>query len=184
MLKEIEVYEHKLVGKNKDHLHIKFTKNQKLISTILFRGEAYEKLLIPNQKYDIIFKLSCNTVKDSNSKSLSIRKFINCEVVDIRFSDIKQNLINELIKYTTTSISIDRNNIADLYNTIINKSVPCEFNLNELTNVSTFLICLDILKELGIIEYSNINFQKIFVTKLNNSEKKDLMKSKTYIKVT
>ncbi|HPJ75867.1 MAG TPA: single-stranded-DNA-specific exonuclease RecJ [Clostridia bacterium] len=184
MLKEIEVHEHKLVGKNKDHLHIKFTKNQKLISTILFRGEAYEKLLIPNQKYDIIFKLSCNTVKDSNSKSLSIRKFINCEVVDIRFSDIKQNLINELIKYTTTSISIDRNNIADLYNTIINKSVPCEFNLNELTNVSTFLICLDILKELGIIEYNNINFQKIFVTKLNNSEKKDLMKSKTYIKVT
>ncbi|MDD2261798.1 MAG: hypothetical protein PHC31_08320, partial [Clostridia bacterium] len=61
---------------------------------------------------------------------------------------------------------------------------PCEFNLNELTNVSTFLICLDILKELGIIEYNNINFQKIFVTKLNNSEKKDLMKSKTYIKVT
>ncbi|OQB51696.1 MAG: Single-stranded-DNA-specific exonuclease RecJ [Firmicutes bacterium ADurb.Bin146] len=183
LLEDIELEAYRRIGKNKDHLFISFKKNEKHINCISFRSSDYERLLIAGNKYDIIISISYNTVKDSNSSSLSSRKYVNCEILDMRLKDIPLCTIDNLIKYTKKTVYIDRNDIANTYKFIKNKDIPCKLSIKDIEQLPVFLICLDILQELGIIKYNNVDFKFLYVTELNDSIKRDLKESLTFIEV-
>jgi len=172
-----------LIGKTKDHLSLSFMKNGKYINCISFNSAVYKKLFCMDASYDIVFRMSLNTVKDSNSQFLSERKFANCEIVDVRMREITPEVADSLIKYIKFDVKIDRNNISDTYKYIMKCSPPSRLQLKDIPDIPQFLICLDILQELGIINYNNIGYKFIFINELNNKIKRDLNASSTYLKI-
>jgi hypothetical protein len=133
--------------------------------------------------YDIIFKMSLNTVRDSNSEFMSERKFVNCEIIDVHMRELKSKVADSLIKYIKTDAKIDRNSISETYKYIKKSSLPIKLQLEDIPDIPQFLICLDILQELGIIKYNNIGYKFIFINELNDKIKKDLNASSTYMKI-
>lgn len=183
MIEDLEFDSYREIGKNKEHISISFNKNGKYINCISFNSSDYSRLLLTGSKYDIIFKLSYNTAKDSNSTSFQTRKYVNCEITDIKIKDIPQSIINDLIIYSKRDVIINRNDVVNVYKFIKNSEIPLKLQLHETTNIPQFIICLDILQELGIIKYNNINFKFIYINELNDKVKKDINESITYIKV-
>lgn len=172
-----------LIGKTKDHLSLSFIKNGKYINCISFNSAVYKKLFSMDASYDIIFKMSLNTVRDSNSEFMSERKFVNCEIIDVHMRELKSKVADSLIKYIKTDAKIDRNSISETYKYIKKSSLPIKLQLEDIPDIPQFLICLDILQELGIIKYNNIGYKFIFINELNDKIKKDLNASSTYMKI-
>ena len=172
-----------LIGKTKDHLSLSFIKNGKYIYCISFNSAVYKKLFSMDASYDIIFKMSLNTVRDSNSEFMSERKFVNCEIIDVHMRELKSKVADSLIKYIKTDAKIDRNSISETYKYIKKSSLPIKLQLEDIPDIPQFLICLDILQELGIIKYNNIGYKFIFINELNDKIKKDLNASSTYMKI-
>lgn len=182
-LNKMEFCDIKTIGKNQEHLRITFKKNNKYLYCIYFGSSDYRKLFIPNIYYDIIFKLSCSSVNDSNFNNLNTKKYVNCQIIDLRFSDEKDDIIDNLLAYSKSAIQIDREAVAKVYMTIQSNKIPHKYYIKDIPDLAVFLICLDILQELCIIKYNNVNFEHIYITEINNENKKDLNQSSTFLKV-
>lgn len=172
----------RLIGKTKDHMTLSFKKEDRYMNCISFNSAVYNKLMVSGASYDLVFKMSLNTVRDSNSFNNAVRHFVNCEIFDMRLRNIPLTIIDELIKYSKDDVVIDRNDIAKVYRLIKSNNLPYKIELETLPNISHFLICLDILQELGIINYNNVAYKFIYINELNDKVRRNLADSPTYVK--
>ena len=78
----------RLIGKTKDHMTMSFKKDGRYMNCISFNSAKYSKLLLNGLSYDLVFKMSLNTVRDSNSFTKDVRYYVNCEIADMRIKDI------------------------------------------------------------------------------------------------
>ncbi|HRR36328.1 MAG TPA: hypothetical protein P5535_04580, partial [Clostridia bacterium] len=69
-----------------------------------------------------------------------------------------------------------------VYRLIRSNTLPFKIELETLPNIPHFLICLDILQELGIINYNNIGYKFIYINELNDRKRRNLTDSPTYMK--
>ena len=146
----------RLIGKTKDHMTMSFKKDGRYMNCISFNSAKYSKLLLNGLSYDLVFKMSLNTVRDSNSFTKDVRYYVNCEIADMRIKDIPLAIMDDLVKYSKSDANIEREDIAKVYRLIRSNTLPFKIELETLPNIPHFLICLDILQELGIINYNNI----------------------------
>ncbi len=172
----------RLIGKNKEHMTLSFKKNDRYMNCISFNSAVYYKLLVLGASYDLVFKMSLNTVKDSNSLNNVVRHFVNCEIADMKLRDIPLTIIDDLIKYSKNDVCISRQDIAKVYRLIKSNTLPYKIELETLPNIPHFLICLDILQELGIINYNNVAYKFIYINELNDKVRRNLEDSPTYVK--
>jgi hypothetical protein len=111
-----------------------------------------------------------------------VRHFVNCEIADMRLRDIPLTIIDDLIKYSKNDVCISRQDIAKVYRLIKSNTLPYKIELETLPNIPHFLICLDILQELGIINYNNVAYKFIYINELNDKVRRNLEDSPTYVK--
>ena len=172
----------RLIGKTKDHMTMSFKKDGRYMNCISFNSAKYSKLLLNGLSYDLVFKMSLNTVRDSNSFTKDVRYYVNCEIADMRIKDIPLAIMDDLVKYSKSDANIEREDIAKVYRLIRSNTLPFKIELETLPNIPHFLICLDILQELGIINYNNIGYKFIYINELNDRKRRNLTDSPTYMK--
>jgi single-stranded-DNA-specific exonuclease len=171
----------RLIGKTKDHMTMSFKKDGRYMNCISFNSAKYSKLLLNGLSYDLVFKMSLNTVRDSNSFTKDVRYYVNCEIADMRIKDIPLAIMDDLVKYSKSDANIEREDIAKVYRLIRSNTLPFKIELETLPNIPHFLICLDILQELGIINYNNIGYKFIYINELNDRKSTNFTYTPTYI---
>jgi single-stranded-DNA-specific exonuclease len=174
ILKNVILREKKHLGKDKNHLGMTFSKNNKYINCIAFNISDADKIIIEGYEYDIVFKMSANTFNDHEN--------VSCEILDMKFSNIKEKIADDLISYAYTDKFVDREQIAKVFKEIVSNGAEYRYDLKEIIELGSFLIILDILQELCIIKYNNMNFEYVFINEINKSVKRDLDDSKTFLK--
>ncbi|MFA7672845.1 MAG: single-stranded-DNA-specific exonuclease RecJ [Clostridia bacterium] len=174
IVKNAILREKKHLGKDNNHLSMTFSKNNKYINCIAFNISSADKIIIEGHEYDIVFKMSLNTFNNNEC--------VSCEILDMKFSNMEDRMTDSLISYAYTDKFINREHIARIFKEIVSNGTEYKYELRKIDEPGSFLIILDILQELCIIKYNNMNFEYVFINEINRSVKKDLDDSKTFLK--
>lgn len=174
ILKNMILREKKHLGKDKNHLGMTFSKNNKYINCITFNISDADKIIIEGYEYDIVFKMSTNAFNNN--------EYVSCEILGIKFSNMEEKITDDLISYACTDKFVDREQIAKVFKQIVNNGTEYRYNIKDVVELGSFLIILDILQELCIIKYNNMNFEYVFINEINKSVKRNLDDSKTFLK--